>query len=797
MHFQITNGACAKNRRRWGVSGGTRRSLLAFVAGSCAVVSLSSVSAFADPEGTSGETCQPLTAETAVLHTGCYQASENVVFDSRVSVDGRVRLVLADGVVVDAKAGIGVPHGQELTIDKAEGSEGTGQLKATGQDRNAGIGADFGHTNGYGTITINGGVVEATGSGSKNTGDSGPMYWNGGAAIGDVPNGAGGVITINGGTVDATGGMSSAAIGGAYKSATNTITISGGTVNARGYQAGGLGADSPGIGGGPSGACGDVHITGGKVNAAGPFPGLYGASAIGCATGGTGGTITIDDGTVDAQSDGYMTGGIGVAFHSKTVKIFINGGHVKITGLLASNWYSSDWSNLREDRAPYFNSFRGAEIVINGGTVETKYVSCPNEGTFTLNGGSLTATDSFIATSITVNGGTLDSRDMIWVFQEEEQKGSLTINGGHVTAVGKDGLPGIDLEGGVRKNGEPRVYLNVHGGVLIAKGSCDERNGCSPAIGAFERCAKDPSCVYHSGAVNIDGDALVMVQGGRDGVNPPAPGLAATEGADKRRGVILDGIDATGPNSPITGENGKYVLSKDLELGPDDSLTVGGSDVSLTVPSGTTFDIQGKSTVQNSGELVIAGDVTVDSKNTGVFTEGRVIPRVETIVPSPAQITSTSITLKEVYGVVYCRDGVSCQASPVFKGLEPETSYKFRLQRQPQQYYVTKGEWSNYRTKPSEPPTGTVTPEPKPTDTPTGTVTPEPKPTDTPTGTATPEPKPTTAGVTPVPAKQPTAVAQELPRTGVSSFPVALYALGFMLVGLVLMVPLAVRRYRA
>ena len=58
-----------------------------------------------------------------------------------------------------------------------------------------------------------------------------------GAGIGGGSRGTGGTITINGGTINATGGSGGAGIGGGYRGERgphDTITINGGTVTAKG-----------------------------------------------------------------------------------------------------------------------------------------------------------------------------------------------------------------------------------------------------------------------------------------------------------------------------------------------------------------------------------------------------------------------------------------------------------------------------------------------------------------------------------------------------------------------------------
>ena len=106
----------------------------------------------------------------------------------------------------------------------------SGQLKATGGEKSAGIGG--GNVAFGSNITINGGRVEATG------GDFG-------AGIGAGEMSSGPNITINDGTITAIGGDYGAGIGNGASNTHSNITINGGTITAfGGYSGAGIGAGS-------------------------------------------------------------------------------------------------------------------------------------------------------------------------------------------------------------------------------------------------------------------------------------------------------------------------------------------------------------------------------------------------------------------------------------------------------------------------------------------------------------------------------------------------------------------------
>ena len=149
-----------------------------------------------------------------------------------IKCDGTATIILADGSVntltaTSDQAGIKVgPTGKTLTID-AE-TAGTGKLAATGgSNGGAGIGSDANYT--CGAITINGGIINATGG-------------NNAAGIGtgnaDAVDQQCQDISILGGTVTAIGGSQAAGIGTGYANAYDQqclgISILGGTVIATG-----------------------------------------------------------------------------------------------------------------------------------------------------------------------------------------------------------------------------------------------------------------------------------------------------------------------------------------------------------------------------------------------------------------------------------------------------------------------------------------------------------------------------------------------------------------------------------
>ena len=275
-----------------------KKRILSIIITLCMVLLLVPTTAFA--EGTETDPTE-LTASNKEWTTGWYVANGTLTIPQRVTVSGHVNLILADECNLTVSGGIRVEGSNSLTIYGQE--SGNGILSATCTGGDAGIGGNRGDRNGNGgtggTITINGGVITASGT-------------NGGAGIGggsryntNTVGGSGGNITINGGTVMATGawnyGGGGAGIGGGYGGGSGgTIIINGGIITASGTIGGaGIG------GGGNGGSGGNITISGGTVKATGGDNGAgLGGGGIG-----DGGTITISGGVVEANGS---NGGAGI-----------------------------------------------------------------------------------------------------------------------------------------------------------------------------------------------------------------------------------------------------------------------------------------------------------------------------------------------------------------------------------------------------------------------------------------------------------------------------------------------------
>ena len=256
---------------------------------------------------------------------GWYVLKNNVTYGGKVEVKGNnVNLILCDGATMTVSKGILIREGYTLTIWAQE--NGTGKLIAKGNNKSGSESAGIGSSpecGGYwagsayctynaGDITINGGVIQATGGyhcagiGGSVLRSSGTITINGGNVTATGGEGGAGinggygesatVTVINGGTVTATGGSNGAGIGGGENGNGGTITINDGIVTATG------GLNGAGIGGGCKGGCGDIHICGGIVNAQGGSCG--GGIAAGCKGEYDNTRVRFDGGIVNAVHGG-------------------------------------------------------------------------------------------------------------------------------------------------------------------------------------------------------------------------------------------------------------------------------------------------------------------------------------------------------------------------------------------------------------------------------------------------------------------------------------------------------------
>lgn len=413
-----------------------------------------------------------------------YVARGDITMENRVWAYGEVHLILADDCnlkleTVDEKnkyvGGIGISnskyhlyiHAQSEgavqgtlvcrytstspTPYAALGDEGSitidgGNITCEGNE-GAGIGGSSNVTKGtIGTVTINGGTINATTSGfgaaigsGASSASEGTVVINGGKINAESKSGAGigggsnnaGIVTINGGDITATGGGFGAGIGGG-QSKTGTVTINGGKITAANtcqpdqYKGG-----AAGIGGGTY-KNGIVTINGGEINSAS----IYGAGiGGGYGKNGFGNDITITGGLVKAVSQkgsgigpGYYSGTADVAEESLTIEnspfIFASGGSGGMEKGIYKQDDSENWSNIisidGSDGEVYGNDVTTA---VDFEIAEDQTLLVPEGTTLAIGAGKTITNNGTIKVAGTMDSASADKVDV------NKPKYKLTTNG--------------------------------------------------------------------------------------------------------------------------------------------------------------------------------------------------------------------------------------------------------------------------------------------------------------------------------------------------------------------------------
>ena len=343
--------------------------------------------------------------------------------------DGSVNTLVGDTDGKDGSyssgAGIEAPAGATLTISCARSGdnghvcgENCGSLSASGAAWGvsngcaAGIG---GKQAAGGTITINGGNIEAAGGRGAGIGGGG-MDW---------PC-TGGTIVINGGIVEAQGGLESAGIGCSAASSGN-ITINGGTVTARSFVlVNSVGGAGIGAGEGTHAPSGEITITGGTVTAYG----TDGGAGIGGGCFNAVSKISISGGTVMA----YGAGGAGIG--SGSGSIYGYGGDITITGGAVTAYGAWGGAGIGGGR-----SGNGGDITISGGTV----IACGGEYT-----GNYESEEYYGPSGIGSGGFYVDTEDDETYNTEKPKPGTFS--------TGESGSAIIFAYGGRGKDGDGEAF---------------------------------------------------------------------------------------------------------------------------------------------------------------------------------------------------------------------------------------------------------------------------------------------------------------------------------------------------
>lgn len=525
---------------------------------------------------------QSVSSTTTNLSSGKFNlVDSNITINSRINCSGNVKIVLCDGCTLTASAGISVTSGNSLTIYGQ--SAGTGNLIAkVGADTlNAAIGGSY--TGDSGTITINGGIINATG----------PAW---AAAIGGG-YGKKGTVVINGGVVNASsqtvednygnydydyatvGGV---CIGGGQLGDAD-VTINGGTVNA-GSGNSGAGIGSRGYaeqGQGPGKA--EIKINGGKTNITGTASIYYSSLCIG---GNSQSSITINFSNCDSyiKSNSYDAAVVMQCDVTDGTSVYNAGTSHSFEKNKERTFYKNPttWSELQsvldlidngsfklfndytaESTDTYLNIPSGHNVTLdlNGHTLDRDLGGQITNGSAVVNNGTLTITDTSSSGSGTITGGC-----SIGAGGGIINEGTLTINGGIISnnvakeggAVANEGT--LNLNGGSITNNWANT---TGGGGILNKGTMTMSGGTITG----NTSEMNGAGVWTSGTFTISGGTIKenKAMGGNNG-----------GGICYRRGTLnLSGSPVISDNTGSGGKNDLFIWN-DSE-NPNLKITITGT----------------------------------------------------------------------------------------------------------------------------------------------------------------------------------------------------------------------------
>lgn len=622
-----------------------------------------------------------------------YVVSSDVTINDRITVTGDVHLILVDGQTLTAPKGIYVGSSASLTIYGQSTGENSGVLKAVVyQAPNcAGIGGNSGADAAHGNITINGGVIEATGG----------IYAAGiGSGFGTTDK-ANGTITINGGTIRATGAvMYGAGIGGGYANqiAGGDIVINGGTVTATGAKW------AAGIGGGYS----DKQSGGRSITITGTADvtaqGGGNAAGIGCGYANANKSIrsiTIN-GKAKVEATGGASGaGIGGSFGSASMTTgpIRIGGSAKVTAIGGDGDYG------------------GAGIGAGGGFGKAGNIFITG-GTVTATGGECTDNNDDYHGAGIGSGGYGES-------------GAIVISAGTVTATsGGAGADGIGNGGGSGKSGDFSTTNGSNPGrAVIYADSISDKDDTSAWSGivflgnegtAYGNVTLNRNLlIKNNQALTVPENAKLTLAEGKKLTVQQKGKLIVEEGAElvnsgelvNNGTLTIDNESSIKGTGSISGEGSNKIV--DLELVdihvPENAVYGGGTDYAgqITLAPKSEIKIQTASFSYDFSEwerkITMNGTTVTEAINAGTYSvtysKGDKTVEAEFTVekaersidaPSAAEngTTPTSVTLSvsEIFDdgtVEYAKSESNSapvagwQESTDFTGLTPNTTYYF------------------------------------------------------------------------------------------------------------------------
>ena len=566
-----------------------------------------------------------------------YFVGTDISHSGTITCSGNVNIILADGktMTITSSDGHGIDVNNFLTIYGQE--LGTGTLNAI-------INNSIGIYSYTGNITIRGGQVTATMSGSFGDGintryGSVTIYGGQVTATGNTTPGNSGIcaftgsVTINGGQVTATGSS------GIYTDS-GSVTINGGQVTANGNFSGIQANGSVTINGGQVTATGDVGIftqsggsvtiNGGQVSAIGNNYGICAEDSNNITLGWTTASDYIYANTYYADYD-YAEGTLSIA----EGKAFIDEDGNIYSGTIAQvdQAYAIDGKTLYpyiEGSVPYidengqrqlctdYNVLNGTETSLGTSGQETWYVAdgTLNYGqTITLSGnvhlilkdnavmnvgtqstitygigdGSSTASISIYGQSTGNSQGQLHVN--VSAFGICAKDGNLTINGGEVVVTSSYSL-GIFANGG---------NITINGGEVEATGNNTNGEGIfatKNSSGNGGSISISNATVTANGSIGIQANSGITINSGTVTTNNCNYGIYASSCS-----LTINGgqVTANGSTYGIYAEGG--------------NVTISGGQVTA---NGSTYDIYA-----TYGNITISGgQVTANGSTYGIYAEG-------------------------------------------------------------------------------------------------------------------------------------------------------------------------------